>query len=130
MSTDLNAGTITDMTSIARRYIDAWNETDGTARRALVDELYSLDAVYTDPLVDALGRDQIDATIAAVQQQFAGLVFSLAGPVDSHHGTARFQWHLGAPGAEEPLVIGFDVAVVDGGQLHRVYGFLDKIPSA
>jgi SnoaL-like protein len=130
MSTDLNAGTTTDLTTVARRYIDTWNETDATARRALIDELYSADAGYTDPLVDARGRDQIDATIAAVQQQFAGLVFSLAGPVDSHHDTARFQWHLGAPGAEEPLVVGFDVAVVDGGQLHRVYGFLDKVPSA
>jgi len=130
MSTDLNAGPAADLTSVAQRYIDAWNETDGAARRALIDELYSPDAGYTDPLVDARGRDQIDATIAAVQQQFAGLVFTLAGPVDSHHDMARFQWHLGAPGAEEPLVVGFDVAVVDGGQLHRVYGFLDKVPSA
>ena len=130
MSTDLNAGTTTDMASIAQRYIDAWNETDAGTRRALIDELYSPEAGYTDPLVDARGRDQIDATIAGAQEQFAGLVFSLAGPVDSHHDTARFQWHLGAPGTEEPLVVGFDVAVVDGGRLHRVYGFLDKVPSA
>ncbi|HEV7789121.1 MAG TPA: nuclear transport factor 2 family protein [Pseudonocardia sp.] len=120
----------TDMNVIAKRYIDAWNETDATTRRALIDELYTQDAGYTDPLLDANGRDQIDAAIEGAQQQFAGLVFSLAGPVDSHHDTARFQWHLGAPGADEPLVVGFDVAVAEGGQLHRVYGFLDKVPTA
>jgi hypothetical protein len=120
----------TDMNVIAKRYIDAWNETDATTRRALIDELYTQDAGYTDPLLDANGRDQIDAAIEGAQQQFAGLVFSLAGPVDSHHDTARFQWHLGAPGADEPLVVGFDVAVAEGGQLHRVYGFLDKAPTA
>jgi hypothetical protein len=126
MTTDMN----TDMNVIAKRYIDAWNETDATTRRALIDELYTQDAGYTDPLLDANGRDQIDAAIEGAQQQFAGLVFSLAGPVDSHHDTARFQWHLGAPGADEPLVVGFDVAVAEGGQLHRVYGFLDKVPTA
>jgi hypothetical protein len=126
MNTDMN----TDMNVIAERYIDAWNETDATTRRALIDELYTQDAGYTDPLLDANGRDQIDAAIEGAQQQFAGLVFSLAGPVDSHHDTARFQWHLGAPGADEPLVVGFDVAVAEGGQLRRVYGFLDKVPTA
>ncbi|MDT7667130.1 MAG: hypothetical protein QOD04_6686 [Pseudonocardiales bacterium] len=126
MNTDMN----TDMNVIAERYIDAWNETDATTRRALIDELYTQDAGYTDPLLDAKGRDQIDAAIEGAQQQFAGLVFSLAGPVDSHHDTARFQWHLGAPGADEPLVVGFDVAVAEGGQLRRVYGFLDKVPAA
>ena len=126
MNTDMN----TDMNVIAERYIDAWNETDATTRRALIDELYTQDAGYTDPLLDANGRDQIDAAIEGAQQQFAGLVFSLAGPVDSHHDTARVQWHLGAPGADEPLVVGFDVTVAEGGQLRRVYGVLDKVPTA
>jgi SnoaL-like domain len=118
----------TNMTALAQRYIDSWNEADGQARRALLDELYTPDARYTDPLVDARGRDQIDATIGGAQQQFTGLVFSLGGPVDSHHEIARFQWHLGAPGSAEPAVVGFDVVVAQDGRLHRVYGFLDKVP--
>jgi hypothetical protein len=118
------------MTELAQRYIDAWNETDADARRSLVNQLYTPDARYTDPLVDAAGPDQIAATIAGVRQQFEGLVFSLAGRVDDHHEVARFQWHLGAPGADEPLVIGFDVAVARDGRLRRVYGFLDKVPAA
>ncbi|HWN35201.1 MAG TPA: nuclear transport factor 2 family protein, partial [Pseudonocardia sp.] len=102
---------------------------DGARRRAIIDELYTEDAGYTDPMVAASGRDAIDAFVAGAQKQFAGLVFSLAGPVDAHHDTARFQWHLAAPGADEPLVVGFDVAVTEGDRLHRVYGFLDKVPT-
>ena len=60
------------------------------------------------------GRDALDATIGAVQQQFPGCVFALAGPVDAHHDDARFTWGLGRPG-EEPLVVGFDVATVAAG---------------
>ena len=49
-----------------------------------------------------------------MQQQFPGFVFTLGGAVDAHHDQARFSWHLGPAGAE-PVVIGFDVAVLDGG---------------
>jgi hypothetical protein len=118
------------MTTIARRYIEVWNETEPDSRRAKIAELYAPEAGYTDPLVQATGAAQIDATIDAVQRQFSGLVFSVVEPVDAHHDTARFQWRLGAPGADEPLVIGFDVAVVEQGRLRQVYGFLDKVPSA
>ena len=114
----------------AERYIAAWNQTDPAARRAAVEELFSADARYTDPLADAEGRDAIEATIAAVQQQFPGFVFTLAGPADAHHDQLRFTWHLGPAGQEAPIV-GSDVAVVDGdGRIRTVLGFLDRVPSA
>jgi hypothetical protein len=119
-----------DAETIVRDYISTWNETDPERRRAAIRELYTEDGAYTDPLVSAAGWDAIDQTVAGAQQQFAGLVFSLAGPVDAHHDTARFTWHLGAPGAAEPVVVGFDVAVTDSGRLRQVYGFLDKVPAA
>jgi hypothetical protein len=66
-----------------------------------------------------------------VQQQFPGLVFALGGPVDANHHQARFSWHLG-PAGGEPVVIGFDVAVLDadGARIRAVHGFLDKVPAA
>jgi hypothetical protein len=66
--------------------------------------------------------------IAGAQAQFPGLVFRLAGLVDAHHRQARFSWGLG-PAGEEPLVVGFDVAVAGpDGRLTSVLGFLDKVP--
>jgi hypothetical protein len=117
------------MNDIVARYLACWNETGPESRRKLISETWAADGRYTDPLADARGRDEIDATIAAVQAQFPGFVFALAGPVDAHHQQARFTWGLGPDGAE-PAVIGFDVAVTDSeGQLTAVYGWLDKIPS-
>jgi hypothetical protein len=117
------------MNEIVERYLAAWNETDAVKRRSLVDGLWAADASYTDPLADAHGRAEIDGLIGAVQQQFPEFVFTLGGAVDAHHDQARFSWHLGPAGAAEPVVIGFDVAVLDGdGQLRSVYGFLDKVP--
>jgi hypothetical protein len=76
------------------------------------------------------GREAIAATIAAVQAQFPGFVFRLAGPVDAHHDQVRFTWHLGPEGAEA-LIAGFDVAVTDGdGRIRAVLGFLDRVPAA
>jgi hypothetical protein len=42
----------------AQRYIDTWNETDPSARRAAVDQLYTEDARYVDPMCVAGARIQ------------------------------------------------------------------------
>lgn len=111
-------------------YLRSWNETDPLRRRALIEEVYAERATYTDPMTQARGWEAIDATIAAVQAMFPGHVFSLAGDMDAHHDLVRFQWNLSAPGADEPLVVGFDVAELDQGRIDRVHGFLDKVPMA
>ena len=121
---------MTATTDLAERYIDAWNQTDPAARRATVDALFAEGARYTDPLVAAEGRAAVDTTIAAVQQQFPGFVYRLAGPVDAHHDQVRFAWELGPAGRQAPIA-GFDVAVVDGdGRITMVFGFLDRVPVA
>ena len=53
-----------------------WNETDPDARRSLIAQHWSPQPSYTDPLAAVTGRDAVDATIGAVQQQFPGFVFS------------------------------------------------------
>jgi hypothetical protein len=94
----------------------------------VIDELYTSDASFTDPLAAVAGPDGIDQVMAGAQGQFTGLRFSL-GPVEGHHDIARFTWFLGAPDAEEPIVIGFDVIVLDGEKIKHVHGFLDKVPA-
>jgi hypothetical protein len=121
---------MSDLQDLVDRYLAGWNETDPAARRLLVDALWAEDGRYTDPLVAATGRADISAVIGAVQGQFPGLVFTLAGPVDAHHDLARFTWELGPRGGEA-LVVGFDVLVADAdGRIAAVHGFLDKVPTA
>jgi hypothetical protein len=120
---------MSDFTKLAEQYIATWNETDPSARRALIDEVWAVGGRYIDPMAEVSGRDQIDAVIATVQGQFAGMTFRLAGAVDGHHDQARFTWELG-PDGTDALVVGFDVAQRDAdGRLSLVLGFLDKVPS-
>jgi SnoaL-like domain len=120
---------MTDVSTVIDRYINMWNETDASRRRDLIAQTWTDDASYIDPLVVAEGPDAIDATVAAVQTQFPGFAFRLAGPVDAHHNLARFSWEL-APNGGEAIVVGFDVAILsEDGRLRDVHGFLDRVPT-
>lgn len=117
------------MHDIVTNYLATWNATDAATRDELLDRHWAPECVYVDPLAEVAGRPAVGATIAAVQGQFPGFVFSQVGDVDAHHGQVRFQWGLG-PAGEEPVVIGFDVVVTDEEQRIRdVRGFLDKVPA-
>ncbi|KZB79228.1 nuclear transport factor 2 family protein [Amycolatopsis regifaucium] len=117
---------MSDLNELVDDYLAIWNETDPAARRAKIDAVWTADCSYIDPMAEAHGRDQLDATIGAVQAQFPGFVFTLGEGVDIHHEQARFTWELGAEGAEA-MVVGFDVAVFEDGRIRSVYGFLDEI---
>ena len=116
------------MNDIQAAYLASWNETDPTERRRLLEQHWAQDVRYVDPLMEATGRDGIEAAIAGVQQQFPGFVFSPHGIADAHHNQLRFGWALGPAGVEPP-VVGFDVVVTDEqGRISSVLGFLDKVP--
>ncbi|WP_435741803.1 nuclear transport factor 2 family protein [Nocardioides sp. SYSU DS0663] len=117
------------MNETVTRYLDTWNATDDSARVELLARHWTDDCVYVDPVAEARGREAVGAAIGSVHAQFPGFEFTLVGDLDAHHRQVRFQWGLG-PAGEEPLVIGFDVVVVDAdGRIHDVRGFLDKVPS-
>lgn len=119
---------MSEFTTLAERYLEIWNTTDAGKRRALVEEVFTPGATYTDPLGAVSGWDGIDGFVAGAQEQFGGLPVRLGGSVDGHHNIARFQWHLGPHGAGEPVAIGFDVIVAEDDRISSVYGFLDKVP--
>jgi hypothetical protein len=117
------------MQDLVQHYLATWNETDTDTRRALIERHWADDPRYTDPLAEVRGRDQLDATIAAVQGQFPGFVFTALSEADSHHAQARFTWGLGPADAPEPVVVGFDVVTTDAdGRIETVLGFLDRVP--
>lgn len=130
MTTTTNITATTSFEELAERYLATWNESDPTTRRQLVEQLWESDGRYVDPLVAATGHEAIDATLAAVQAQFAGLEFRLAGTVDAHHDQARFTWEL-APAGGAAVAVGFDVLERGAdGRIALVLGFLDQVPAA
>ena len=120
---------MSDYQTIAERYIDAWNTAQEYERRKAVADLFSEEARYTDPMASVRGQEGIAGLIGAVQRQFPGFTFQLAGSVDGHHDVLRFCWELGPDGQEAPIV-GFDTVVTDSdGRIQTVLGFLDKVPA-
>lgn len=118
-----------DSPTLVQRYLAMWNETDPARRRVAIEEVFTADALYVDPLASVTGHDQIDALVATVQGQFPGFTFRPIGTPDAHHDLVRFTWELGPADVEAP-VIGFDVAILDtDGRIQRICGFLDKVPA-
>jgi hypothetical protein len=118
---------MTDTTTIVDTYIASWNERDPEARLALVAATFADDADYLDPLMNGRGIEEIDAMIAAAQQQFPGHVFTLVAGPDQHNDRIRFSWLL-APRDGEAVAGGTDFAQLAGdGRLRSVTGFLDPV---
>jgi hypothetical protein len=122
----------TDVTQLVDRYIEIWNETDATARRALIARTWTEDGRYLDPQMSGEGHDGIDAMIGALQAhaqaQFPGFRFRRTSDVDAHNDRIRFTWEVGPEGGE-PLAGGVDFGVVSDGRLQSITGFQDFSPS-
>lgn len=119
---------MTNPAEVAEIYIAAWNETDPHARRNMVADTWTADAVYVDPLAAVEGHDGVADLIGAVQERFPGFRFALLGEPDGHGEHVRFSWSLG-PDGQEPPIKGSDYVRVVGGRLKSVTGFLDQVPA-
>lgn len=119
---------MTDPNTIARRYIELWNERMAGRRRELLSESWTTDASYVDPVMKGDGQDGIEALIAGVQQRFPDFKFKLIGEPDGYGDHIRFSWGLGPDGAESPIK-GTDFAVLRDGRIRSVTGFLDQVPA-
>jgi hypothetical protein len=86
---------MTDAITIARHYIDAWNERMPSRRREILSESWTADAKYVDPLMSGDGLDGVDALIAGVQQRFPDFKFRLIGEPNGYGDHVRFSWGLG-----------------------------------
>ncbi len=118
-----------DAQELAQRYVASWNEADADARRRLVDGLWTEDAHYSDPMMQAEGQNGIAALIGGVHAQFPGLRFALTGQADGFDRYIRFSWSLG-PADGAVIARGTDFAAVsDDGRLAQVTGFLDQTPA-
>lgn len=116
------------MNDIAEKYLQTWNAT-GNDRADLLAAVWSPSVSYVDPLAEVSGHSGVSAVIDGVHEQFPEFVFSRLSDVDAHHRQLRFQWGLG-PAGSEPVIVGFDVIVLDEqSRIHDVRGFLDKVPA-
>lgn len=114
--------------TIARAYLDTWNETAAERRRALLDAHWTKDAAYVDPLMRGDGTARIDALVAAVHERFPGFRFRPKGTPDGWGDHVRLSWTLGPDGVEAPIE-GSDVIRLRDGRIAEVLGFIDRAPA-
>ena len=119
---------MTDPATIARRYIELWNERAADRRRELLSQNWTVDASYVDPLMKGDGQDGIDALISGVQQRFPDFKFTLIGEPNGYGNHVRFSWGLGPDGVDGPIK-GTDFAVLKDGRIRSITGFLDQVPA-
>jgi hypothetical protein len=118
---------MTDVNTIASRYIDLWNERTPSRRREILAANWADDARYIDPLMSGDGHDGVDALISGVQARFPDFRFRLIGQPNGYGDHVRFSWGLGPEGADSPIK-GTDFAVVRDGRIRSITGFLDQVP--
>ena len=121
---------MTDAQSIAKRYIDLWNERDATKRLEILAASWTSEARYTDPLASVRGAAEISTLIGGVQQRFPDFSFALIGKVDGFVDNVRFSWGLGPKCAADAPIKGTDFASIKDGKIESVTGFLDQVPQA
>ena len=116
----------TDVATVVDTYIAMWNETDPQRRRELVEQTWTDDATYVDPLMSGEGLHGIDAMVAGAQEQFPGQRFELTAGPDHHHDRVRFAWRMVGEDGGAEVARGVDFATLDGdGRLRSVTGFLE-----
>lgn len=114
---------VTNPVTSVDTYLAAYGETAPLRRKELITSCFAVDATIADPPLDAAGHDGIDDMFATVQQQFPDHMFRRVSDVDTHHGSARYEWELVA-GDGSVSVAGTDfVRFGSDGLLVDVVGF-------
>ena len=110
-------------TLLRRNLHEVFGEHDAVRRRRAIDELIAEDCVFFDPEGHHVGREALDAAVAALQARFPDFVFAEI-MVQALEETGRLHWGFGPPGAP-PRVTGLDVILVRDGMIAALYTFLD-----
>ena len=114
-------------TLIKRNLHEVFGEPDGNKRREAIAQLWTEDCVFIDHGGKSHGRDELDRTVAALQQRFPSNVFRELRPVDLLPESGRLAWSYGPPG-QEPIK-GVDVVLVREGRISVMLTFLDEVPA-
>ena len=117
-----------DTPAAVTRYMAAWNETDASARKRLLEQCWDDRAVYVDPNVELAGREALSQHIAKAQAGRPGARLEFMSGIDRHHNVLRFLWRLvRADGTTGDTSIDFGEIGPDG-RLVKIVGFFGPAP--
>ena len=105
--------------------IRVFSERDSGRRLEAIRELYTPDAVVTEPEGIARGEAAISAAVTELLSKLPpAFVFTPTGAAIGHHGVGRLFWRAGPPEGP-PAATGMDIAHFKDDRIQALYVFLD-----
>jgi hypothetical protein len=105
--------------------VRVFSERDPARRLDAIRELYTADAILTEPEGVSKGEAAISDAVAALLSKLPpAFAFTSIGAAIGHHGVGRLLWRAGPPNGP-PAVTGMDVAHFKDGRIQALYVFLD-----
>ncbi|BBY26841.1 nuclear transport factor 2 family protein [Mycolicibacterium sediminis] len=101
-----------------------FNERDDDKRRAAIERTYASDVRWTDDEGVSTGRAALDAKCVALQANLGDQQFAADGPVRSLEGFGYLGWHLLDPATGQPVLSGFDTALIADGVITDLWTVL------
>jgi hypothetical protein len=115
-------------TLLTRNLNDVFGENDPARRREAIDEIFTEDAVFYDPMGGVFrGRDEIDGIAGKLRTMHPDFQYQPIGKPEEVGNGGRVRWTEGRPG-EKPEVAGTDFIVTRDGRIAAIYLFFDKLP--
>lgn len=106
-----------------------FNEPDFDKRAIAIGKTYAPQVRWTDDEGISIGHDALNAKAQALQDgTMAGLSFAKVGPVHQTRGLGYLAWNVLAPGSDEVIVSGFDVAVINEERITDLYTVITAAP--
>ena len=115
-------------TLLTRNLRDIFGENDPARRRAAIEEIFTDDCVFYDPMGGVYrGPDEIDRVAGAIRATHPDFQYQpIAKPEELGNG-GRVQWVSGRP-EEAPAYAGTDFIIARDGRIAALYLFFDKLP--
>ena len=114
-------------TLLIRNLNDVFGENDPARRRAAIDEFFTEDCVFYDPMGGVYrGRDEIDHIAGKLRAMHPDFRYQPKAEPEIVGNGGRVQWVEGRPG-EAPDVAGTDFIISRDGRIAAIYLFFDKL---
>jgi len=118
-----------DLDWLIERYVAQWHESDATARRRRIEELWSPDAANFTQSLEVRGYDALEARVRASYEKWVrdgGYVFR-PRHADLHHGAVRLVWNMASQRDGKVVSVGVEfLLLADDGRIRQDFQFIEE----